>query len=371
MENLSLIHLLPAIALLALFALELLMQAKAPVFHTTTLPLSSSSATTRKDKLKRFFRLLLSSYVVCYLLLIVFTSSFQLCSVKPTLVLLLDTSISMCADDYSPNRFTHALNIAKKMVAQTTYEQIAVYTFNKSITHLIPLTSKEKARQQLESITIDHFRFDEGTAIGRALLTTLKDLSQIEEVSMEEQSVVALSRLIRRFSGETNSQPQQLQLWTLPELPEQPPLWLFLVISDGMNNTGPSPKDLLPLFTPPYRAAILLPLPPLERSKQLNCPSHTLPENYQFNFSLEEEPLNSDTRKSYTQLDEIERIISANIDSTLFCPSRKEQIPQHVIYLSIIALLMALVTTDRTLSRLEEKNAPLEDGGQKNEDTHR
>ncbi|MEM1940696.1 MAG: VWA domain-containing protein [Candidatus Caldarchaeum sp.] len=367
MENFTLILLLPAFALLALLSLELLLQAKAPVFLTTTLPLSPSPAMTQKDKLKRSLRILLFSYVLYYLLLSAFSGGLQLCPLKPTLILLLDTSISMCANDYSPNRFTHTLHLAKKILAQTSYEQIAIYTFNKNIAPLIPLTSKEKARQQLESFSIDNFRFDEGTAIGRALLTALKDLNQIEEMSMEEQNFVALSRL-KRSSMETNTLPQQPQLWTPPQ---QPPLWLFLVISDGMNNTGVSPKDVLPLFTPPHRAALLLLLPPLERSKQLNCPSHTLPENYQHNFSLEEEPLNSDARRLSIQLDELEKVISGNINLSMLCPSRKEQTPQHVIPLLIIALLMTLITTDRIPPRLEGKNAPPEDENQEDEDPHR
>lgn len=107
------------------------------------------------------------------------------------IMLLIDTSGSMGADDYPPNRLAAAKKAAKmftkRKVTQNYNDRVGVIGFGGSATVFHPLDSKlEKVAISIDRLKITH----SGTMVGRALQAALKELNQSKR---QRRAIVLLS----------------------------------------------------------------------------------------------------------------------------------------------------------------------------------
>ena len=95
---------------------------------------------------------------------------------RATIMLALDTSISMEATDVTPTRFEAAKAAAKKFVASIPAKvQLGVVSFNKTAKiNVTPTADRAAATRAIDGLTLH-----EGTAIGEAVAASLESIAEI------------------------------------------------------------------------------------------------------------------------------------------------------------------------------------------------
>lgn len=150
-------------------------------------------------------------------------------SQQGTIILTLDSSGSMRADDVKPSRIEAAKAAAKAFVAkQPKNQRVGVVAFAATATLVQPPTRDREAI----NAAIDRLTLQRGTAIGSGILASLNAI-------LEEYGDRPISFQYEPFgsgSGQENAPvPSGGDLSTA----------IIVVMSDGQNNTGPQPLDVV------------------------------------------------------------------------------------------------------------------------------
>lgn len=147
-----------------------------------------------------------------------------------TVILALDVSGSMLAEDLQPNRMEAAKDAAKAFVARQGVDvKLGVVAFSGDA-QIVQTPTKDK---DLVIAAINRLRSQRATAIGRGMLASLDAIFEdSEEVA---PSVIALKRL----AGETTGP-------TPPPVPKGADRTATIVLlSDGQNNQFPAPQQVI------------------------------------------------------------------------------------------------------------------------------
>lgn len=140
-----------------------------------------------------------------------------------TVVLAIDVSGSMRADDVLPSRLAAAQAAAKAFIAeQPAHTRIGIVEFSSAAALLQPPT---RSREDLER-TIDSLRPQSATALGSAILVALKTV--FPDVDIDLQS----SRAQRRADAPRASVP-----------PGSFKSAVVILLTDGQNSAGPDPLE--------------------------------------------------------------------------------------------------------------------------------
>jgi Ca-activated chloride channel family protein len=152
-------------------------------------------------------------------------------SQEGTVVLAIDVSGSMLAEDYPPNRLEAAKAAAKAFVDRQGEEiRIGVVSFGGDAS-IVQEPTKERERVYA---AIDRLRPQRATAIGRGILVSL---DAILEQSDDE---LPSSRYLGRNDGATP--PPQATPDARPLVPSSSTI---ILLSDGQNNQYPAPLDIV------------------------------------------------------------------------------------------------------------------------------
>ena len=117
---------------------------------------------------------------------------------RATVIVAIDTSLSMEADDISPTRLDAVKVAAKSFVDQLPAKiNLGVVSFDGNARLVVPpTTDRAKAKQ-----AIDKLQLNEGTAIGEAIFTSLDAISQTVTVDDSGQKIPA--RIVLMSDGKT------------------------------------------------------------------------------------------------------------------------------------------------------------------------
>jgi Ca-activated chloride channel family protein len=116
---------------------------------------------------------------------------------RATVVLAIDTSLSMEADDVAPSRLEVAQEAAREFVADLPPElNVGLVTFNGTTTIAVAPTRDREA----VDAAIDALELGEGTAIGEAVFTAL---DAVEAAPGGEEGEAAPARIVVMSDGET------------------------------------------------------------------------------------------------------------------------------------------------------------------------
>lgn len=174
------------------------------------------------------------------------TAHIALPSQYKTIVLVIDTSLSMRATDVDPNRIVAAQAAARAFVEQIPGDvRIGLVEFGGTATAVqLPTSSREDL-----VAAIDRFRLQRGTATGSALYVALQMLFPQAGIDLE---AMALSN--NRLAGLTGQRPATAPARRPGEppppgadLPVVPPgsfeSAVVILLSDGRRTTGPDPIE--------------------------------------------------------------------------------------------------------------------------------
>ena len=147
-----------------------------------------------------------------------------------TVILALDVSGSMLAEDLQPNRMEAAKAAAKAFVARQGVDvKIGVVAFSGDA-QIVQTPTKDK---DLVIAAINRLRPQRATAIGRGMLASLDAIFEdSEEVA---PSVIALKRLAGEATGPTPP--------TVPKGADRTAT--IVLLSDGQNNQFPAPQQVI------------------------------------------------------------------------------------------------------------------------------
>jgi Ca-activated chloride channel homolog len=159
-------------------------------------------------------------------------ASITLPSMQGTVILTIDSSGSMNADDLKPSRLEAAKAAAKTFIAkQPSNVRIGVVSFSESTAIVQPPTTDRQAI--LAAIT--RLSAQRGTAIGRGILTSL-------DAIFEEPGKTTLTPTPSARNSLTPSQPKA-PTRTLPRGTYASAA--IVLLSDGQSNSGPPPLDII------------------------------------------------------------------------------------------------------------------------------
>lgn len=118
---------------------------------------------------------------------------------RATVVMAIDTSLSMQADDISPSRIDGAKEAAVEFVEDLPAEiNLGLVSFNGVATVRVPPTTD----RELVTAAIDNLELDEATAIGDAIFASLQ---AIETVLPDESGTAPPARIVLMSDGETTA----------------------------------------------------------------------------------------------------------------------------------------------------------------------
>ncbi len=161
-------------------------------------------------------------------------------SQRSTVLLTIDVSGSMRADDVDPNRISAAQAAAKAFVEdQPNDVRIGVVAFAASALLVqAPTFNREDILKAIE-----HFELQRGTAIGSGILVSLKTLFPEAEFDMGRPE-------FRRPYGRTYNDPRDREVAAEAERKEFVPVppgsnatAVIILLSDGQATTGPDPVE--------------------------------------------------------------------------------------------------------------------------------
>ena len=163
-----------------------------------------------------------------------------------TIILVIDTSLSMRATDVMPNRITVAQAAARAFVEQVPGDvRIGLVEFGGTASAVQMPTSN---RDELVA-AIDRFRLQRGTATGSALYTALSMLFPDGGIDLE--AIVMGARRLAPAREARQSRDRLLGQESAPDRPTGvapvPPgsyeSGVVILLSDGRRTTGPDPLD--------------------------------------------------------------------------------------------------------------------------------
>jgi Ca-activated chloride channel homolog len=152
---------------------------------------------------------------------------------RQTIILVMDVSGSMRADDVAPNRITASQVAAKTFAAELPPGvRIGVVAYGGSA-HLVqtPTLSREDV-----IAAIDRFQLQRGTAIGSGIVVAMATLFPDEGIEIAKLSG-SRSRSLSQIDNETNPAPHT------PVPPGSYDSAAIVLLTDGQNTTGPDPMD--------------------------------------------------------------------------------------------------------------------------------
>lgn len=236
---------LAAVPLLVVAYLALLRRTKAVRFSNLAIV---RAATTRANRWRRHVPpLLLLLGLITLVVGIARPSAYvALPSQYKTIVLVIDTSLSMRATDVMPNRITVAQAAARTFVDQVPGDvRIGLVEFGGTASAVQMPTSN---REDLIA-AIDRFRLQRGTATGSALYTALSmlfpdggiDLESILMGNRRPQSTNDRRASRNKPLGQDERPAQESAATTVP--PGSYESGVVILLSDGRRTTGPDPLD--------------------------------------------------------------------------------------------------------------------------------
>ncbi len=119
---------------------------------------------------------------------------------RATVVMAIDTSLSMMAEDIDPNRLVAAQRAAKTFLDILPPQiNVGLVSFNGTGTILVPPTTD---RQRVRN-AIDTLELDERTAIGEAIFTSLQAIRQAPRAEGDEDNEDVPARIVLLSDGKT------------------------------------------------------------------------------------------------------------------------------------------------------------------------
>lgn len=119
---------------------------------------------------------------------------------RATVILAIDTSLSMMAEDVAPDRLTAAQAAAKTFLTILPPKiNVGLVSFNGTGTILVPPTT-DRARVRT---AIDRLELDERTAIGEAIFTSLQAIQQAPPAEGDEDNEDVPARIVLMSDGKT------------------------------------------------------------------------------------------------------------------------------------------------------------------------
>ncbi len=171
------------------------------------------------------------------------TAVLSLASTKATVILAMDVSISMRAEDMQPSRIVAAQEAAKAFINEQPKDvQIGLVAFAASAL----LVQNPTTDHQALSAAIDRFELQRGTAVGNGILASLGTLFPNEEWNIPGQSIFTQGGGERAGGGAAplgaNPTPEPAKQ---PDIVEPGSLKTAIVIlmTDGATTTGPNPIE--------------------------------------------------------------------------------------------------------------------------------
>jgi Ca-activated chloride channel family protein len=119
---------------------------------------------------------------------------------RATVIMAIDTSLSMMAEDVEPDRLTAAQAAAKQFLTILPPKiNVGLVAFNGTGTILVPPTTD---RAQVRT-AIDRLELDERTAIGEAIFTSLQAIQQAPPAEGDEDNEEVPARIVLMSDGKT------------------------------------------------------------------------------------------------------------------------------------------------------------------------
>ncbi len=151
-------------------------------------------------------------------------------SLESTVILTIDVSRSMLAEDLKPNRIEAAKAAARQFVErQTPNTQIGIVSFSgNAALNQVPTTDKDAAIAAINRLTTQR-----ATAIGSGILMSLDAIAEATGADLPPLAVTTPFSRTPSFSLPTPT--------PLPKGVYAPAI--IILLTDGQNTTGPSPSD--------------------------------------------------------------------------------------------------------------------------------
>jgi Ca-activated chloride channel homolog len=168
------------------------------------------------------------------------TAMVTLPSRKETIIMAMDVSLSMGAQDVDPNRITAAQMAAKQFVEQRPSDvRIGIVSFGATATLVQPPTQN----QEDLLAAIDRFQLQRGTATGSALYVSLQTLFPDADIDLESLVFNGGLRSNGMRGRSLDAQPKSAKKQLTPVPPGSYPSAVIVLLSDGRRTTGPDPLD--------------------------------------------------------------------------------------------------------------------------------
>jgi Ca-activated chloride channel homolog len=168
------------------------------------------------------------------------TALVTLPSRKETIIMAMDVSLSMGAQDVDPNRITAAQIAAKQFVEQRPADvRIGIVAFGATATLVQPPTQN----QEDLLAAIDRFQLQRGTATGSALYVSLQTLFPDADIDLESLVFNGGLRSNGARGRALDAQPKTTKKALTPVPPGSYPSAVIVLLSDGRRTTGPDPLD--------------------------------------------------------------------------------------------------------------------------------
>jgi Ca-activated chloride channel family protein len=163
-------------------------------------------------------------------------------SQRSTVILAMDVSGSMRADDVTPSRLAAAQAAAKTFIAEQPKDtRIGIVAFAASA---LLVQAPTQNREELDS-AIDHFQTQLGTAIGSGLMVSLQTLFPGEQ--FDAPSEFYRDRGNRESRGTSlDDQSDQAKSEQASKPPPEPGSYqsgVIILLTDGQTTTGPDPVE--------------------------------------------------------------------------------------------------------------------------------
>jgi Ca-activated chloride channel family protein len=119
---------------------------------------------------------------------------------RATIVVAIDTSLSMMAEDVTPNRFDAAKDAAQTFIDLLPDKiNVGLVSFNRTATVLVSPTTDHASIKR----AIGGLQLDQGTAIGEAIFASIQAIDSVPPATDEEE--LAPGRIVLMSDGETTA----------------------------------------------------------------------------------------------------------------------------------------------------------------------
>lgn len=167
-----------------------------------------------------------------------------LASSRATVLLAMDVSGSMRAEDVEPNRIVAAQAAAKEFIqSQPADVQIGIVAFASAAVLVAPPTIDREALYQ----AIDRFDLRRGTAVGHGILVSLATIFPEQEFAIASDDprdrLGPPSRRIGEFDGRSLDAPAETIIEHVPVDPGSYQAAVVILLTDGATTTGPDPIE--------------------------------------------------------------------------------------------------------------------------------